>query len=130
MMTLELLPRGLYDVFVASVHDGDTFTVNVQVKVPIRADGVQAAELKTDKGKMVAEWLRKRIEGKWAQLDLRGGYKYGANGERMGTLSIDGVNIQDEMVAKGLAVKWDGKGPRPVGQEKPDVCGGCEGEQD
>lgn len=121
MKTLELLPRGTYDVFIPAVHDGDTFTVNIQVKVPIRAVGIQAAELKTPKGKLVAEWLKARILGKWATLDLQGGYKYGAKGERMGGLSIDGVDIFQEMVEQNLAVPYDGKGPRPYGAKEQDT---------
>jgi len=115
MNTLTLLPIGNYDVFVSKVHDGDSYHALVPVDVPIRSDGIQAAELKTDKGKLVAAWLKDRIEGKWCQLSLRAGYKYGANGERMGVVSIDGVDVCQEMIDKGLAVAWTGRGPRPVG---------------
>lgn len=118
MRTLTLLPAGTYDVVVDSVHDGDTIHVLVPVAVKVRLDGIQAAELATPKGKEVRDWLTARIAGKVVALDLRGDYKYG--GERMGKVSVDGVDVGAEMVAKGLAVAWDGKGPRPAGMHAPE----------
>lgn len=117
MRTLTLLPAGTYDVTVAEVHDGDTIHVLVPVAVKVRLDGIQAAELHTPKGKDVAAWLKARVEGRQVVLTLRGDYKYG--GERMGSVSVDGADVGQEMVDKGLAVRWDGRGPRPVGRPDP-----------
>ena len=118
MRTLTLLPAGTYDVTVAEVHDGDTIHVLVPVAVKVRLAGIQAAELSTPKGQAVAAWLKARIEGKTVALTLGGEYKYG--GERMGSVSVDGADVAAEMIAAGLAVAWDGRGPRPVGRAAPD----------
>lgn len=114
------MPAGVYDVTVPLVHDGDTLWADIPVRVKVRLDGIQAAELSTPKGKEVAAWLKERIEGKAVALTLGGDYKFG--GERMGSVSIDGVDVAQEMVAAGLAVKWDGRGPRPVGHTPEELA--------
>ncbi len=114
LRTLTLLPKATYDVLVREVHDGDTIRVLIPVEVKIRLDGIQAPELSTPKGPISRDWLTAKIGGKWAALTLGDDYKYG--GERMGSIAINGTDVATEMIAKGLAVKWDGTGPRPVGQ--------------
>jgi hypothetical protein len=116
--TLTLLPAAVYDATVPIVHDGDTIWVDIPVREKVRIDGIQAAELSTPKGKTVAAWLTDRISGKAVVLTLKGDYKYG--GERMASVSVDGVDVAQQMIDLGLAVKWDGKGPRPVGAPGPE----------
>jgi hypothetical protein len=112
--TLILLPAGaVYDATVPAVHDGDTLWVDIPVRQKVRLDGIQAAELSTPKGKEVAAWLQQRVGGKVVAVTILGEYKFG--GERMARVSVDGVDVAEQMVSLGLAVKWDGRGPRPVG---------------
>lgn len=119
--TLVLLPKGRYGAFVRSVHDGDTMRVLLAVELPLRLDGIQAAELSTPKGKMVAQAVREKIQDKWVEVEVKGGYKYGANGERMGDIFVDGENLSEWLISQGLAVAWDGRGPRPYGAKQTDA---------
>lgn len=114
MRTLDLIPKtGQYDALVNRVRDGDTLDVCLLVPVTVRVFGIQAAELRTDKGKLVADVVRGRLEKQIVTLTLHGTDKYGRT---LAEVSVNGKDLGAELLAEGLAVAWNGQGPRPVGQ--------------
>lgn len=117
MKTLTLIPgAGELDALVDHCHDGDTMTVLLFVPLVVRMDGVQAAELSTDKGKLAAKALADKAAHQVVTLTLHGREKYGRMLARVRL--ADGTDLSDWLIAQGLGVKWDGRGPRPFGKEE------------
>lgn len=110
--SLTLLPAGKYKrVRALQVHDGDTLWVLIPVAVKIRLSDIDAPELSTPRGPASRDYLAGMVIDKDFELDLRGDYKYG--GERMGVITVNGVNVGGKMVQSGHATPWDGTGTRP-----------------
>lgn len=130
MKTLTLIPdTGELDALVDRIVDGDTFGIQLFVPLKIRLNGVQVAEKNTEKGKRVIQVLKDRLTKQIVTLTLHGRDKYG----RMlaNVRMSDNRDLSEWLVGQGLAVEWDGKGPRPFGQDgPPEVCGTCEPEED
>lgn len=119
LKTLDLIPaRGTFDALVDRVHDGDTLTALLLVPVVIRMDGIQAAELSTEKGKVAAKTLSDRITKQLVTLELRGKEKFGRTLAKI--RMADGRDAGEWLMSLGLAVPWDGRGVRPVGKEQPE----------
>jgi micrococcal nuclease len=102
--------------------DGDTldlqidlgFSISVQQRV--RLLGLNAAERFTPAGKaaiaFVQAWLAKHgpVFTVTTQKDEKDKYgRYLAD-----ITSPDGANLNDDLIAAGMAAPWDGKGPAPV----------------
>jgi endonuclease YncB( thermonuclease family) len=126
LLTIDRLPAPtLLNAEVVEVHDGDTFTVNidwwrrrrVDHKIPIRLLGVNAAELYTPGGDAAAENLAALlppgtpvllvdpIDDKYApRLDAEVIY-FSASGLR---------DLGTDLVALDWAAPWNGNGPKPV----------------
>ena len=119
MRTLTLVPeRGLYDAIVERVIDGDSLVCHLLVPITVRLDGIQASERSTEKGKMVKKTLSDRLSKQVVTLELKGKEKFGRH---MAKVSIDGIpDVGQWLIGLGLAVEWDGQGPRPVGGLRPD----------
>lgn len=117
------IPR---DALCVAVHDGDSCTLNIEYPFDlrqwvvrqevIRLYGIQAAELVgplADKAKAAREFLASQILGKRVLVQKMGNDKFG--GREDAVIMMNGSSINDLMVTSGNAVKWDGKGPKPLG---------------
>lgn len=85
---------------VVEVHDGDTFTLNTGERV--RLDGIDAPELKQPYGQESKEQLERLILNRI--IDIRcDGKSYN---RKLCRISCDDVDIQREMVKRGLAFDY------------------------
>lgn len=105
-------PMYCYRALVTSVYDGDTCTCDIDLgfglnirKQKIRLYGINAPEVRGDSkesGKITRDYLREKIQDKWINLytisDKKGKY-----GRWLGILSLDGTNLNKELVEKNLA---------------------------
>ena len=115
-----------YYATIRSNYDGDTFRADVRVGFGIAATGnrgegqafrvfgCNAIELALPGGREAQANLAKLLApGTVVVLDSIANYKYG--GEFMANVTLpDGRNLTDALIASGYAVKWNGKGLRPV----------------
>lgn len=101
-----------YSAKVTSVYDGDTVDVSISLGFglylydqKIRLYGINTPEVKGDErpqGLLARDWLRGRVLGKEIVLHSHKDKK-GKYGRWLGTLLLDGQNINDELVSKGFA---------------------------
>lgn len=83
------------------VVDGDT--IEVTAKFRVRMDFIDAPETKgveKPKGVISKDWLKKRIEGKTVQLDVKTKDIYD---RFLSVVYLDDVNINGEMIKHSLA---------------------------
>ncbi len=117
---------------VLRVIDGDTVIVELTTDmgfggrytrpVQLRLNRIDSYKRSTDKGLAAFHALTFLTMGEVLVKTLKG-YKYmGSNygGETVAAymaelFTADGRNVNDELVAAGHAVLWDGAGPRPGG---------------
>ena len=111
------------DSHVTRVIDGDSFVARLTrdlgfhgtttFEVKLRLNRINAAPAKTDRGRLATNrflLLVGTLEG--LLIETVKPYKYGD--EWMAEVTLhDGRNVSDVLVAEGLAVYWDGTGPRP-----------------
>lgn len=115
MKTLTLIPeQGELDCLVSRVVDADTVDTYLLVPLRVRVAGIQAAESNTEKGKLVKAKVSDRLDKQLVSLTLKGRDKYG----RMlaGIRMPDGLDLAEWLIGLGLAVPWNGHGPRPAGE--------------
>lgn len=104
---------------IVKVYDADTITVivdlgfNVSVKEVFRLVGINAPEVRGDEreeGLIARDWLRERVFTAYetdceiiikTQKDRKGKY-----GRWLGELFIDGININEQLIAEGYAVEY------------------------
>lgn len=105
-----------YRALVSSVYDGDTCTCDIDlgfgIKLSgqkIRLYGIDTPEIRGDdkeNGQKSRDYLKSRVLDKWVTLwtisDKKGKY-----GRWLGILSLDDVNINQELLDKELAVIYD-----------------------
>lgn len=111
------------DATCVAVHDGDTVTLNIEYpyaphewvtkQTAVRLLGIQAAELPSDKGNAARDFLATQIINRRVSVQCDGNDKYG--GRIDGVIYMNGQNINELMISEGHAVRWDGKGPKPIG---------------
>ena len=106
-----------YDVEVLRVVDGDTVDVRIDLgfdvwhKCRIRMAGINAPESRTrdleekKRGLAAKEWLIDRLFDNAVELQSHGKGKYG---RILGEFFIDSSNVNQEMINRGHAVKYDG----------------------
>ncbi|HET7110212.1 MAG TPA: thermonuclease family protein [Gemmatimonadales bacterium] len=109
-----------YRADVIRIVDGDTLHLDVDLGFDIRrADtfrlyGINAPELSTAEGLAAKDWLTDQLAGGIDMVtthkDTREKY-----GRYLGTLWVDGVNINEAMVEAGHAVPYSG-GSRTIEQ--------------
>jgi endonuclease YncB( thermonuclease family) len=111
------------NVEVVSVYDGDTLSVNVPdwppvvgERVPVRVRGIDAPEIRgrcpQEKAQArVARDVLRRLVGDADRVTLRG-VERGKYFRLVATVFADGKNVADELIARGLARRYDGSGPR------------------
>lgn len=94
---------------VVGVHDGDTvkvvfFNNKVLIRYSVRLVGINAPELKTGvPGQESKQYLHNRVFGKVISVDMAGWDKIG---RILGVLYVKDVNINQEMLAKNLAIPY------------------------
>lgn len=93
---------------IVSVHDGDTLTATVTLKMNVRLLDCWAPELRESRGPAAKAKLVELASGKTGVLTIPLGHDIGSSftfGRVLGRLSIDGRDVSDQMVASGLATK-------------------------
>jgi len=100
-----LVARGTRDI---GVHGVLTFDVK------LRLNRINASPAKTPEGAAATTALTLLVTGVTLLIETVGPYKYGDEWVAEITLP-DGRNVSDVLVAEGVAVHWDGHGPRPGG---------------
>lgn len=111
------------------VVDGDTidahvtrdigFEGTVTFPVRLRLNRINAPKSSSEAGRVTRARLIELLIGHEVHLTTVKGYKYGAPNEKTGEymaeiLLPDGGTVSDLLVREGLAVYWDGTGPRPA----------------
>lgn len=115
---------------VVRVVDGDTFDALVHrdlgfggiaaLPVRLRLNRINAPKGSTPTGKAAtARVVTELAAAPTVLLETVAAYKYGGpddmDGEWMAEVTLaSGANLSDLLVAAGLAVYWDGQGPRPA----------------
>jgi len=108
--------RFVYGALVKRVVDGDTVDVVVDLgfrlswEMRVRLTGINAPEtygVKRDSaeyaaGKRATDYLRDRVEGKWVVIRTEKD-RTGKYGRYLATLYLDGAEVNQELVDKGLA---------------------------
>lgn len=99
-----LITSGLFgfEGKVVRVSDGDTIVVLTQDKeqIKVRLNGIDAPEKKQSFGKQSTKFLSNLVAGKTVEVKKEGNDRYGRT---IGTIILDGVDINKEMVASGYA---------------------------
>lgn len=101
------------DSFIAQVRRDLGFHGTASFTVRMRLNRINAAPAKTDAGKAATLAVMQLLLGSLT-IETVGPYKYGDEWMAEVTLA-DGTNVSDILVGRGLAVYWDGTGPRPGG---------------
>lgn len=106
------------------INDHVGFGVRTSFPMRLRLNRINAAPSGTAKGKLAKARVLALTAGQRMYVVTGKGYKYGApegkTGEWMAEVQLpDGSNLSDLLVAEGLAVYWDGQGPRPDAFETP-----------
>lgn len=105
-----------YRAYVSRVYDGDTVTVDIDLgfsvilkEQTVRLYRINAPEMRgssADKGATSRDALREKVLGKWITLktvkDSKEKY-----GRWLGELWVDGLNVNDWLLAEGLAAKYE-----------------------
>jgi endonuclease YncB( thermonuclease family) len=113
---------------ISRVIDGDTvdamltrdlgFQASATFPVRLRLNRINADPAHTDTGMRCKARVLALTAGARLSITTGKSYKYGApdgkTGEWMAEVLLpDGRNLSDVLVTEGLAVHWDGEGPRP-----------------
>lgn len=87
---------------VIRVSDGDTIVVLTQDKeqIKVRLNGIDAPEKKQPFGKQSTKFLANLVAGKTVEIKKEGNDRYGRT---IGTVLLDGLDVNKEMVANGYA---------------------------
>lgn len=115
---------------VISVIDGDTFDAQVNrdlgfggvatYPIRLRLNRINAPKVSTTNGKATRERVIALLAtAPTVHLDTIKPYKFGGPADQRGEYMVevtlaDGTNLSDVLVTEGLAVYWDGNGPRPA----------------
>lgn len=110
------------DSKVTRIIDGDTLTAELTRDVGfhgrltyqqrLRLERINALPKTTTGGRSATAHLAQLVTGVLVHIETTGPYKY--RDEWMAELTLpDGRNVSDELVNAGLAVYWNGTGPRP-----------------
>ena len=110
----------IYKATVVDVHDGDTFTADidlgfdVRIRYRVRLAGCNAIELGQPGGyEARAHLLGLLPVGSVCLVSSVAFDKYGGRIDA-GVQGFGGKWVQDQMIRDGYAAAWDGTGPRPT----------------
>lgn len=112
-------PAYTYSARVLAVHDGDTFTADVDlgfqvhVVTSIRLLGCNALELTEPGGKETRDYLSSLLVGMSIYLRTVKVDKFGGRYDAQVTLPPD-TDLVTLLIAEGWAVPYDGRGPKRV----------------
>lgn len=98
--------------FVERVHDGDTLTVAITMRVDIRLINCWAPENRTPEGQDAGAALRTFAAGKPCIVTVPIGRKLGDSmtfGRVLGEVEVEGTDLSEWMVGKGLATRTKGE---------------------
>ena len=103
--TTEAPSSGTVDATVVDVTDGDTIKVETDnISYSVRLYGVSASGAEYDTGAQAKAWLEYILpEGTEVSIDIRGVDPYS---RREGVVYLDGVNVNEAIIAAGLARNW------------------------
>lgn len=115
-------PAYTYAAKVLAVHDGDTFTADVDlgfqvhVQTQVRLLGCNAIELVDPGGVEAGQHLREILLGQTVYLRTVKTDKFGGRYDAQVTVTIAGVSLDlvTTLIEQGWAAAWDGKGPKRV----------------
>lgn len=106
-------PQFTYKARVVSVYDGDTITLDIDVgfgiwmhKQKFRLYGIDTPEVRGPEradGLRVRDWLREYLEGKAITVRTHKARQKGKYGRWLAEIFADGENINETLVAKGMA---------------------------
>jgi endonuclease YncB( thermonuclease family) len=99
------------DSLVAEVHRDLGFNGTATFRQKLRLNRINAKPAKTPEGKAATAAVIGMVTDP-IHITTVGPYKYGDEWMAEVTLA-DGRNLSDALVGLGLAVLWDGTGPRP-----------------
>lgn len=106
------------------IHDGDTLRADVDLgfgvwisNMPLRLAGINAPELGNPGGREARDWLRNKLPA-GSLITIR---TYKDATEKYGRMLTDiwlgdpvsGTSINQQLIAVGHALPWDGQGVRP-----------------
>jgi endonuclease YncB( thermonuclease family) len=104
---------------VVAVHDGDTLSVDIDLgqdmwvkRRSVRLTGIAARELREPGGLEARDTLTGLALGANVLIDSIGWDKYGGRIDGLVYLA-DGSLVQMELIQRGFAIPWDGKGAQP-----------------
>jgi endonuclease YncB( thermonuclease family) len=102
------------DSLVAEVHRDLGFNGTATFRQKLRLNRINAKPAKTPEGKAATAAVVGMVTDPVHITTLKA-YKFGSEtGEWMAEVTlVDGRNLSDALVGLGLAVLWDGTGPRP-----------------
>ena len=94
-------PLFAFSAKVIKISDGDTITVlSGKEQTKVRLYGIDAPEKKQDYGQRSKQFLASLIAGQVVEVDPRGKDRYKRT---IGTIYLDGKDINAQMVANGYA---------------------------
>ena len=97
---------------VITVHDGDTITVRTNFRdfdFPIRFAHIDTKEL-SEGGVEAGDYMRSQIEGRNIEVIVDAENRVGRYGRLIGEIMFNGINMNDDMIRRGLAVPFERKG--------------------
>jgi len=95
---------------VVKVHDGDTITLRWHERkfdFPLRFLGIDAPELKDERGHEVKSWLEKKINKEMVEIKIDKSNRVEKWGRLLGNVFFNGLDIGKEMLNLGLVKSWD-----------------------
>jgi len=102
-----------YNAVITAAYDGDTITADfdlgfgvIMKKQKLRLLGIDTPELRGDtilEARVSRDWLRERVLGKPNVIIETFKDKKGKYGRWLGTIYLDGININKLMITEGLA---------------------------
>ncbi|MEM4383324.1 MAG: thermonuclease family protein [Candidatus Caldarchaeum sp.] len=94
-----------YEVVVLKVVDGDTLDVGLIIPIRVRLAGVDAPEVRTEKGANAKKFVEKVLEGAKigeVRMVMVGKDKYG---RVLGTIEVRGKDLGEMLLEEGMASK-------------------------
>lgn len=104
----------LYKANVLRVVDGDSVDFKIDLgfgifhDIKIRLLGINAPETSTPEGKVSRDWLKQQLPAGTPVLLLTQRDKKEKYGRYLGTIYLNGLDMNEELVKSGHAVLYDG----------------------
>lgn len=115
-------------ITVKHVSDGDTVTVDIEIShlfktwlhgVKLRLAGINCDEIATPSGLEAYRYLASLFAGlepgdRSCIAEITGPDKYSGRWNAYVYMGVDPVSVNEKLVQAGHAVRWDGRGLKPV----------------